>query len=142
MKKDILKTVTGNDSVFYKIVKDQLDQTQNGEHVEEELSNMSLSKDKNDWLKNHPLVGLATNFDNKTSISYGMSSKNVGLYLRSIVKNRNGFTEALINKLIMNQDFVRLFVINKIFKDAIIKSLITYNDSIVPVTTESQKNQE
>lgn len=140
--KDLLKSVTGNDPVFYKIVKKHLSESSTGFHVEQELQDMSKSKDKADWAKNHPLVGLATSFKGDANVAHGAVSKNIGDMLRRATPGRINFTSALINKLIMNKDFVNLFMVNQTFKEAIVKSLIDYNASVTNVTKDSQKQQE
>ena len=137
-----LKSITGNNDTFYKIVSSQIDAMPGADIILDEIDDMSSSKDKKNWLKNHPMIGVANNFEGEININQTDVSNRIGSMLRQSVPNRTQFTNALINKLILNKDFIALFTVSMPFKEIILNSLNVYNKSIMPLTTTSQTQQE
>jgi len=129
------------DPFFVKILDEQISKNDVYDHVNDELNNLYSSKSKMDWFKNHPLVHIAMNGEGD-KMTFGESSKNIGIFLKNIIKNRTQYTTALINKLILSQDFVGFFIVNKTFRESVINALAIYDKSILPITDISQNYQE
>ena len=137
-----LKSLAGNDG-FHSILDQTLQSDPGSGHVLEELSNMNSAPNKKGWFENHPLVQLTSAFGKDPNTKMGAMSDNTIKMIKQTVGPVQGATTDLINKLGLNQDFVRMFTVNPTFQQAALVSLKKYDSSIRPgVTNDSVTHSE
>ncbi len=139
--KNSYNKLTGN-SAFNFFLEDELSKV--GSHnVLEEMNHMESAKDKNEWFKNHPMLHIASILSNgkaKTEIS--SISPKILVALKSYIPQLKGATIQLINKLIVNPNFIRMFVVNQTFRSAALAALQRFNESIEQGTTGKSKSYQ